>query len=235
VKERKKTWAKGTGEGGQGAKRRADNVSVGNESQAGSYFYTIRAPSPTTAIILNHIPTPFAIRFAHCSYGIWSEMLEAIDETEQGMNLATELLNIYERRRSDFTLSDYTFLFKSLHEGAYVNKVDENYRKLRRSGLFKMAVKDVIGGWRNSGRTFSLATTRDYAECMLLLHRMNIKVRLGRGEKDGKLDGGLERSNSSIWPTTITNNLPFVASLPTAARSSPAAQDSRPQALCLQG
>jgi len=40
------------GEAEQGAKRRAANVSVGNESRGGSYFYTRRTTSVITAIIL---------------------------------------------------------------------------------------------------------------------------------------------------------------------------------------
>jgi len=38
--------------------------------------------------------------------------------------------------------------------------------------------------------------------------------------------GGLRRSDSSILPTTITNNLPFVASLLNASRSSQALKAS---------
>jgi len=45
------------------------------------------------------------------------------------------------------------------------------------------------------------------------MEKLEQKVRMDEG-------GGLERSDSSISPTTISNNLPFVASLLTAARSS---------------
>jgi len=47
------------GEAERGAKRRADNVSVGNENYTGSYLRKRRTPNPTTAIILIPYPNPF--------------------------------------------------------------------------------------------------------------------------------------------------------------------------------
>ena len=63
LRESKEKWTRAEeGEGERGAKRRATNVSVGNENHGGSYFCTRRTTSINTAIIRVPILTLFAIR-----------------------------------------------------------------------------------------------------------------------------------------------------------------------------
>eukprot|EP00520_Triparma_pacifica_P000684 CAMPEP_0118637754 /NCGR_PEP_ID=MMETSP0785-20121206/3319_1 /TAXON_ID=91992 /ORGANISM="Bolidomonas pacifica, Strain CCMP 1866" /LENGTH=976 /DNA_ID=CAMNT_0006528957 /DNA_START=413 /DNA_END=3339 /DNA_ORIENTATION=+ len=110
---------------------------------------------------------------------IEEEIREVLMSSSGGIELAKELLKIYEFHRNEFTLGNYAQLFTEIQKGVNSgNNKSSDKNELKKLELFQMACEDVLGTWYRSGSVFSNAPVSEYSDCLLALHRMNIKPKL---------------------------------------------------------